>query len=521
MTNFGAVSAVRIHSWVARTPELRLTRGASEALKGATSRGRISPLLPVGVQWCSEAGEVSGVVPLQAPVAVDLMNAIDMVAHQIQSALPALELEAWWTEADDYVTAFDAWDAETVTGRRGPEIRRRTFLHQNLDVPIVESCAACRDEPADMSRPPVAPRDEAESPYRIGRDCGERLDSSDRRDALSSLGGRQARDFDELARSGGLGPDGLRVDTPVRRTKTNNHLATISADGNAVGGLMQALAHPGEGVSAEFLQGVAELRRHVVLVINGAGSEALRLATKGIGAVGQQVSPVAVHVHGGDDIVVSVPAPLAWRFVTNLLLTFDREVGSGLKGWTVGKLTEHSPGAHAEIDRIAAERLVKRMNQLSLGASIVFAHSSHPFADCLSMADKVLGEAKRATAGRASAVSWADITEHAAVYLGRHVTADQLAEQMDHPDAVPVVMGVSRSGQATLSQMLTDLWGDSSDDDDADSLARAIEDWAKRTKNPPLLPARSPLRPATAVALAGLRDDLSRARWWPTTKASS
>ena len=58
------IGAVRIQEWLARTPALALRRGASAALSEITSRGSVEGLLPDGVRWNGEAGDVDGVVNL-------------------------------------------------------------------------------------------------------------------------------------------------------------------------------------------------------------------------------------------------------------------------------------------------------------------------------------------------------------------------------------------------------------------------------------------------------------------------
>ena len=512
MSHFASVSAVRIHGWVKRTTELRSARGASAALKIATSRAAVEPHLPAGTRWCVQAGEISGVVAVEADDALAAEAAVLAIAAHLRSALPAVELESWWAESVDYVSAFDAWDAQTLSGARDPGVMRRLFLPPILDVPAVESCALCRDEAVDTSLAPVPSREKDEPPRRVGRDCGMRLEHSRPEATPALVPGRLAEDFETLAERGGVGGDGKRVDSPIRRSKTTNHLATISADGNAVGGLLQALATPGPGLSQSFSDQIGELRRRVPGVIQIAASESLRLASAAVSAQGQDVAPVAVHVEAGDDIVVSVPAPLAWRFVAKLLDTFDREVERELRDWAPPRLK-----ARTAEDEAAREAILDKLAHLSLGAGLVFAHASHPFSDCLDTADSILREAKQATRGQTSAVSWADITEDIRARSGRHLAATSLVEQLEHPGRIPTAMRLTRSAQASLSQMLTDLWGGSDAQADIDEAHRAIRTWAKRTRSGNVLADTDPAdhHTATESELAALRGHLSRARWWP------
>lgn len=520
---YAVVSAVRIHEWVARTPQLPLIRGASEALRRQTSRLAVEPLLPAGVRWCVAAGEVSGVVPLEASDAVAAESAVTRVAAHLRVTLPALQLDSWWVASPDYVTAFDLWSSDTLAGSTSPKVERRLFLPAPLDVPMIESCGLCRQEPVDVAKQPVQPRDRQDVPVRAGRDCQTRLDHESGAPNRAAVG-RFAKDFDELARRGGVGSDGRRRDTPTGRTKDDNHLATICADGNAVGGLMQFLARPGP-LDPQLSQIVQDLRDRLPSVLDSATNEAVRRATEEISGPGQQVQPVAVHVLGGDDIVVSVPAPLAWRFVATLFVAFADEMDRGVRDGALEQLKELG-GKGAELvrggetravgDNESAARIRDALLSISLGAGMTFAHASHPYADTSAQADRAMGRAKGLARGRRSAVYWTDVTQDARGTEGLFLTEALLVEQIAHPRRVPSALTLSRSAAAALGQILSDEWGGSSDATRISAASREIRRWARRTAVSGLPGTLDEPTGASAVVdLRELRAQLSRARWWP------
>lgn len=63
MPYFAAVAAVRIQSWLSRTPKLRYVRGASVALSRATASAELagSVVLPDGVAFDPDTNDVAGV----------------------------------------------------------------------------------------------------------------------------------------------------------------------------------------------------------------------------------------------------------------------------------------------------------------------------------------------------------------------------------------------------------------------------------------------------------------------------
>lgn len=105
MTTYVVIGAKRIQQWIARTPRLALTKGASQALTSRTSRDHLSSRLPEELRLSDEVPDIAGVVVLESdePVTDDVVNAALMVVAQ---GLPGLEWNAWVHETDSYVEAY-------------------------------------------------------------------------------------------------------------------------------------------------------------------------------------------------------------------------------------------------------------------------------------------------------------------------------------------------------------------------------------------------------------------------------
>ncbi len=518
MTTFAVLSAVRIHDWLTRTTELRLLRGASEALRRATHPDILA--LPAGVAWCDEVGSVSGVIVVTVSDGAPADKAMTDIAATLRDALPETEFEAWWADADDYITAYTrAADDALRGGGSDPGVGRLVVMPPILDVPVVHTCSTCRREPVDTSLTLVPGRDPGDPPTRYGRDCHSRASNSDRATPPSGVAGRLAHNFEELARHGGCDPIGVRRDSPVRRTKTDNHVATISADGNAIGGLMRALAATGGDLSESFGNTLAHVRRGIAGQLDVVTGDAVRHATKAVSLPGQQIAPAICHIMGGDDILLSVPAPLAWRFTESLLAAFDDGVHRDIRA-PVGKALAE---ARTEADLQVASDIRTVLKRVSLGVGMTFAHASHPFADTDRIAGGAIRIAKKAGRGRTSGVCWVDITDDLDLVPDRFVSGSTSASDLAYPCMAPGVFGFTRSAQAALTGLLTDEWGGRTEQVIVDAAGLAIRRWADRTGNRGLPGSLDPSASGVCALadLRTLRDQLSRARWWPQSDTST
>jgi hypothetical protein len=525
VNTYVVVAAVRIQDWILRTPKLTRLRGASAALSQYTSREFIERVLlaeGVPATWCDEAGDIDGVVALTVPKPDDAPAVADSIARQLSAALPALELEAWWVQAPDYVSAHIAATQARLRGVTHGAVTWRPYLSALLDTPLAQTCDGCRREAIDWSERGSngADRD------KLGADCAQRRRHESRRGPTPGVDGELAPTFDSLARDGGLGP-GLQH-SAIGRRDSGNHLATIMADGNGVGGFMTALAEADPGGGEELQAAFRLVRQEAVGTIDRAIHEAVDAAVTKISSPDQRFVPAIVHLVGGDDVLASVPAPLAWAFVGTLGTTFAASVNDGFKEQlaqlqAVVEDVAPSSGEDAESSAARATEALAKIRRhvadLSLGIGVVFAHASYPFADTNVLAHQAMTLAKRSTRGRAGAVSWVDLTTEDTVQEGRALTLPQVVEQLDHHDLQPPVFSLSPSARGVLATILGDVWR--RDPNRAETTMLQLRTWCRRTGNDRLLRTLESSAGGEAAHkhLNVLASDLNRARWWPAESA--
>jgi hypothetical protein len=500
MTAYLTVAAVRIQSWLIRTPRLALLRGASAALTRQTARETLAKELPA-IDLDSDAGDVDGVVVAKVPADQPVHAVARTLTDHLGSNLPGVEWEAWWTEADNYVDACLQHD----DGVHGGSF---TVLPHLLDGTLATSCPGCRREPAGEKA--------VELPdgkwQQFGPDCQVRWDHRFDVAGGPRLPGRQPQDFAELAREGGRAATADKSGA-VGRRQSRNHLATIAADGNKIGELFRAINHGGD----------PGLRKHAVTELDEATKTATYEALRSLADASKVASGIR-HYVGGDDVLVSVPASLAWTFCGHLGTAFERRVR--------GRLIEAA--SNTELPK-AVERV---LSQASLGIGVVFAHYSHPFADTQSLAFAAMKQAKKLTRGESCAVSWLDLTvenatpERRAIPLAE-LTVDLGLTQPDNGVSAErsrrwqALVGLTPSARAVLSDLLRD-WDGRADDQVLNETSAAVFTWARRTDNEKVLQheqapggGSTPIRLADLTAadrldmLVEIRDGLSRVRWWP------
>ncbi|BCB74572.1 hypothetical protein Pflav_009820 [Phytohabitans flavus] len=358
------VGVRRIQPYLGRTPDLKGRRGASAWLSDATDRDKLTgwidrnPVLrAAGVRVNRQAGQADGVVPLCLPPEGDAGAVAREVFDYLHDRLPALDLAASWATADSYVEAYHAWSTRsdlTATLRSGPPV---------VDFPPLESCGQCRVDPG-LQRSQIHEK----RPW-LCADClqryHERYRSAGLRDGAVPVGaewdllqrlGRDyhdvVSDFGELAALGDEHSNG-------------NHLATVFADGNSIGALFDRVIASGDpDAKAQASRAVSEATR-----------DALREATAAVLESGARV-PVIPHVVGGDDLLVSVVADRAWRFVTSYLRAFSRLLAADQ---TLRPFVASGAG-----------------EQTGASAGVVFAHNAFPFRRAVELADEAKDTAKRA-----------------------------------------------------------------------------------------------------------------------------
>lgn len=478
MPYFAAVAAVRIQSWISRTPDLRYVRGASHALTRETTREALSGagVLPADV-FDTDTAQVAGVSVLRSDDRDGLDAHVDRVLLHLQKQLPGVEWSAWRANADSYVMAYDA-----VHGKvHGSEIRHwPKQLPLSLDLPFARACARCSYELAT---------EEVCTPNRTGTECIGPDCARRRRAGASS----QFATFDELAATA----NGAQT---IGRRDAANHLATVCADGNRVG---------------DFFTVVAALKDpKLQATLSNALDAAAHAAVEAASTCGPEGKVVAmVHFVGGDDLFVSVAAPYAWPFAEILGRIFEEEFRH--------KVTEAIEGKNESYEISKVRRAAA---DVSLGIGIAFAHKSHPIADCRETAAAAEKVAKAATRGSEGAVSWIDITVEpsmgqgsAPIAKGRYVTVKQLGKDLSDPHPALASTSTARSMLASL------LRPDPKRPETADDFATAVRDWATRVgrlEDPaecrglaPHIPERG--SPNVGAMIEQLRHTVDRARWWP------
>ena len=461
MTTYVVIGAKRIQQWIARTPRLALTKGASQALTTRTSRDYLRDKLPEGLRLSDEVPDIAGVVVLESDESVD-DDVVDAALMVVAEGLPGLEWNAWVQDADSYVEAYQA----TGGGQRCTRVRHRVPSARRL--PMLTECDGCHEESAEV----LVAVPEGKDSY--GSDCVVRREAFKQwKDTLKPRedGVAEPEMFEHLTKIEEPGDVGHPVRAMGRRD-ADNHLALILADGNRMG---------------DFFKKVAQLKEpqaHKALskALDDATREAARQAREAVIAkmVNPKFCPDVLHYIGGDDVMASVAGRFAWTWAVTLAGAFETEFQSRVKHFC-----EQNPRC-GDLNAAASKA--------SLGVGIVFTHVKAPFAGARELAEEMEKIAKKAGKGEKSYIAWADTTaDHRA--LKHHVidtpeAARQLAE--GH-----VLGGLTTSARGALKQEL---------DAGRDAVA-----WARRTK-------RDIVEYLGQSSEDQIRADLDRARWWPVVE---
>ena len=409
MTIYLDVRAGRIQVWLARSATLRGRRGASSLLARLTREQAISQWLATQpnlaeVRWNPEAGDVDSRVSL---VLADSTGdeGVAAIARSVLSylrrGLPRVELQATWALAPTYVAAYEQMrhrfeEGTCLTEGAQPRtiplakicedcgldgVVHPQYFIASSDTPgtpdTVDVCADCeaRYEAAGRTTgttPEIVPGPELDlatwleaapsfstHPLLI-RLCAAATSTAERTATLF----RSIPDDATTLASATSGPDG----------RTGTHLALIYADGNQMGQFLRRFIDANADTSqlvGQFTQANREAVVQATLAVLDADPDLGNL-------------PVAPHLIAGDDLLVSVPATLAWPFVRTYLPAFTR------------RLRQHCG--------LAMEPLP------TTSAGVVFAHCTYPFADVMRLAAAALDDAKRVVRGAQSSVAWLDIT---------------------------------------------------------------------------------------------------------------
>jgi hypothetical protein len=360
------VSAVRIQPWLARTPELRGRRGASVRLTDCTSqRTWEAGRLPQRTTWNDEAGDLGGVVTLRADEGLtdeEAANVLETAAREVvgrlRKKLPGCALQAVLGSGETYAAAYPGMLERRQTGNLVVDSPPAP-----CELVLAKPCDRCRSAPAQTRI------DIVDTAYDVCEDCRLRYDVTaagytkgdwwpsapqaerDLRDALSK----------ELSVVGFW--DDFRALAEAASDRIDNastQLALICADGNRVGRYLDRFT--------VLARKTPRLRTgEVVKAIDTATKQALADAVRSCPKMTTKRPLIAPHYAGGDDLLVSVPARLAWPFTLDFLAAVDRHLESRLRD-------------------------VRGLQRPTVSAGIVFHHLSDPFPDVVAQAKRRLGQ---------------------------------------------------------------------------------------------------------------------------------
>ena len=461
MTTYVVIGAKRIQQWIARTPRLALTKGASQALTTRTSRDYLSGRLPEELRLSDEVPDIAGVVVLESDESV-ADDVVDAALMAVAEGLPGLEWNAWVHEADSYVEAYQA----TGGGQRCTRVRHRVPSARRL--PMLAECAGCHEESAEVLVAVPEGRDS------YGADCVVRREAFKewKRDLKPREDGVvEPEMFEHLTKLEEPGEDAHPVRAMGRRD-ADNHLALILADGNRMG---------------DFFKKVAQLKdpqAHKALskALDDATRKAAERARDEVIAkmVNPKFCPDVLHYIGGDDVMASVAGRFAWLWAVTLAEVFESEFRSRVND---------ACGTTPQFEEVR-----DAAKQASLGVGIVFTHYKAPFAGARELAEEMEKIAKKTGKGEKSYIAWADTTaDHKA--LERNVIDTERASR--ELRGGHVLRGLGPSARGALKQEL---------DAGRDTVA-----WATRTK-------RDIVEYLGQSSEDQIRADLDRARWWPVVE---
>lgn len=466
MTIFLDVAVVQIQSWLARTPHLRGRRGASRMIREATMAEAVDRLLAncTSVARRNTAyGDIDGVIALEI-LRDDAVDEVERhVMRHLRKRLPAAPLRSTRWEGQDSLDAHAA-DEPLVT---------HDWPAPVPEWPASKPCDWCRSWPA--SREATVGAGDDRKQVQLCEDCAKRHRYAGfTTSTTATLKPGVERDLLERwhkeHNSKPTLPDKFPDLALLGKENDNTHLATVYADGNAVGKLnkeLRDLRRNGIGTNFDLPQ-----------AISNATWSALLAAIEEMSAGTDEMMPVIAHLVGGDDVLVSIPAHEAWWFTRTLQITFQ--------------------------DALAAELADAGLADLpvpTVSAAIVFHHKFSPLPAAVDLAGELLAHAKKQHRGQRASLAWQDIT---------------------HDGPYPLHHQAPGQRQAPALDALIDAWADLDSLAELGASARANLAVLARHTDPERVKAhaeRLGLWDSVQRFLDGLiplEDALGMVRWWRT-----
>lgn len=235
---------------------------------------------------------------------------------------------------------------------------------------------------------------------------------------LARIGASNDRETRESEQSNKSLPNKNSENAGHSHTFDDNHVALIFADGNGIGGLFQKLADDAakDGSTGEM--------RKVSAAMKDATNDALLTTTKVVMGFDEAKNnwkekqcPVVPHIVGGDDILVSVSANYAWKF----LFTFLEKMRTN---WSK---VEDVPDSN-----------------LSLSAGMVICKAGYPFGNQVELAEKLLKRAKTEVRGQDWSFTWLDLS-----YDGDDVSTHHVWRLEENQNFSPVAEDSKDSNSVT------------------------------------------------------------------------
>lgn len=417
MPHYVDVSVQHIQGYLVRAQHLKGRRGASTMIARATSDDAVTRCLAgLPAELHGEAGAVDGVISvrLKDSTTDSTTDVTSRLINHLRQELPAAFLVATYRDGANYAEAVGS-DTDEQRIARYPAVC--------AEWPGAKRCDWCNIWPASAIIVDGAGQDLHNRD--VCRDCELRNEAAGRSTQegwkplaevrlhrhLADLHHGEPRrelptDFDKLANLGPISGE-------------HNHVATVLADGNGIGKLIDRLRR------ASSDGGDPEKLRKAPRTINDATWQALTSAVDAIDGTDVDGWRVIPHLVGGDDLLVSVPAHGAWEFVLAYLTEFGHGVSS-----------------------LALDGLVP-----SASAGVVFHQIKEPFSVVADLAHDLLSTAKKEHHGQRAAVCWQSITHDGSAQLRhRHsITLDSLSRSWD---SLTQFAGIAQSQRQVLARML-------------------------------------------------------------------